>query len=123
MSNPLLLVEPSDLLAHLFGSYLDELGYEFDLVDDPGADDEILTQKPYECVLINIDLNRPEWRSSGFVLAESASKHGIPVVLIADYDTDAARAAALGWTVIRKPFTFAKLDSAIAKSVDSTNRR
>jgi hypothetical protein len=81
--------------------------------------EEDLTKSRYECVLINLDQNSDQWRNSGLCLAERASRLHLPVVMIADHNVAAATISANGWQAVRKPFTVAKLESAITEAVGS----
>jgi DNA-binding response OmpR family regulator len=117
MGKRILLIEPYVDLADMIGFYLEELGYQFDLVTDATMGEEDFTKSPYECVLINLDQNSDEWRNFGLCLAERASRAHLPVVMIADHEVAAATISANGWKSVRKPFTVAKLESAITEAV------
>jgi DNA-binding NtrC family response regulator len=117
MENRILLIEPYGDLADMIGFYLKELGYQFDLVTDATISAEDLTKSHYKCVLINLDQNSDEWRESGLCLAERASSLHVPVVMIADYEVAAATISANGWKSVRKPFTVAKLETAIDEAL------
>ena len=117
MGNRILLIEPYVDLADMIGFYLKELGYQFDLVTDATMSVEDLTKSHYKCVLINLDQNSDQWRDLGLCLAERASSLHVPVVMIADHEVAAATISANGWKAVRKPFTVAKLESAIEEAV------
>jgi len=120
MGKRVLLIEPYDHVANIIGLYLEDLGHEFDLVTEARAGGERLTEAAYDCVLINVDQNSDQWWDHGMRLGERASRLRIPVVMIADHKVDAATAAAKGCTVIRKPFTLEKLETAITRAVAIT---
>jgi DNA-binding NtrC family response regulator len=117
MGKRILLIEPYVDLADMIGFYLEELGYQFDLVTDATMNVEDLTKSHYECVLINLDQNNDQWRNLGLCLAERASSLHLPVVMIADHEIAAATISANGWKSVRKPFTVAKLETAIEEAV------
>ncbi len=117
MTSRVLLIEPYDDIATIIGLYLEDLGHEFDLVTDAGAGEQRLTAAAYDFVLINVDQNSNDWRDQGMRLARRAAGHQIPVVMIADHKLDAATAASKGWTVLRKPFTLEKIETAISQAV------
>jgi DNA-binding response OmpR family regulator len=117
MGKRILLIEPYVDLADMIGFYLEELGYQFDVVTDAAMSVEDLTKSHYECVLINLDQNSDQWRNSGLCLAERACSVHLPVVMIADHEVAAATISAKGWKSVRKPFTVAKLESAIDEAV------
>jgi MFS family permease len=97
MGERILLIEPYEDLVNSIGSALEELGYRYDVVTDADINERDLLDKPYACVLINIDQNSDAWRTSGLRFAETASKLHLPVVVIADYKLSAATATANGW--------------------------
>jgi DNA-binding NtrC family response regulator len=101
----------------LMGLYLEDLGYQFDLVTNTDVDEEYLASKSYDCVLVNIDQNSDSWRDAGLSLAEKASRLSVPVVMIADHAFAAQAATAKGWEPIQKPFTLERLQSAISQAV------
>jgi len=113
----ILLVEPYQELVDIIGFYLEELGYRFDVVSRTDLDEQELTKKSYQCVLINIDQNIGSWRTTGLTLAESVSRLHVPVVMIADHVVDAATVKAKGWRSVQKPFTVEKLAAAISEAV------
>jgi len=115
----ILLIEPYHDVANVIGLFLEDLGHEFDVVTDAGAEGERLIKESYECVLINVDQNSAQWRDHGLRLAETASRNHTPVVMIADHELDAATAKSKGWTALQKPFTLENLESAIAHAVAS----
>jgi DNA-binding NtrC family response regulator len=117
MGKRILLIEPYSDLADVIGFFLEELGFQFDLVTDPTICGNDLTKRRYQCVLINLDQNSDRWRDLGLRLAERASRLRLPVVMIADHEVAAATIAANGWKPVQKPFTLAKLESAIAEAV------
>jgi len=116
MRERMLLIEPYDDVADVISLYLEELGYEFDIVANAGAEAELLIGEPYECVLINVDQSNNQWRGQGVHLAETASRNHTPVVMNAEREPDAATAES-GWVPLRKPFTLEKLETAIAQAV------
>jgi DNA-binding NtrC family response regulator len=103
----------------MFGYFLEELGYQYDVVAGTDVDENDLTRKHYVCVLINIDQNSSPWRDRGLSLAQAASRLHIPVVMIADHEVDAATVTSKGWEPIQKPFTVKKLGSAITQALRS----
>jgi CheY-like chemotaxis protein len=113
----ILLVEPYQDIAEILGLYLEDLGYQFDLVTNTDVDEEYLASKSYDCVLVNIDQNSDSWRDAGLRLAEKASRLSVPVVMIADHAFAAQAATAKGWKPIQKPFTLERLRSAISQAV------
>jgi DNA-binding NtrC family response regulator len=120
MVERILMIEPYGDLIDTIGLALEELGYCYDVVTDANISEKDFLKRPYACVLINIDQNSDQWRSSGLSFAETASKLKLPVVMIADHKLSAADAAASGWNPIQKPFTIDKLGSAISKAVSAT---
>jgi DNA-binding NtrC family response regulator len=120
MAERILLIEPYDDLVNTIGLALEELGYRYDVVTDANINERDFLKRPYACVLINIDQNSDQWRSSGLSFAETASKLNLPVVMIADHKLSAADASANGWNPIQKPFTIDRLGSAISKAVSAT---
>jgi DNA-binding NtrC family response regulator len=119
VGKPILLIEPYEGLVEILGYFLEELGYQYDVVTGTEVDEKDLTKKSYVCVLINIDQNSRPWRECGVNLAETASKLNVPVVMIADHEVDAATVAAKGWAPVQKPFTVEKLASAISQALCS----
>jgi DNA-binding NtrC family response regulator len=120
MVERILLIEPYHDLVNTIGFALEELGYRFDVVTDANINEMDFLKKPYACVLINIDQNSDQWRSSGLSFAATASKLNLPVVMIADHKLSAATAFANGWKPLQKPFTIDSLSSAISKAVGAT---
>lgn len=101
MGKRILLIEPYPDLAGVFGFHLNELGYQYDVVEGTEIDESDLTDGRYECLLINIDQNSDRWRDC-------------------DHQTDAAKVLAEGWKPIRKPFTLEKLAAAISWALAPT---
>jgi DNA-binding response OmpR family regulator len=100
MPKRILLVEPYQDIADLLGLYLEDLGYQFDLVVHTEVDEEYLAGRSYDCILVNIDQNSESWRDAGLSHAEKASRLSVPVVMIADHALAAQVAAAKGWEPI-----------------------
>ena len=117
MDERILLIEPYNDLIEVFSCFLEELGYQFDVVNGTDVDETNLSMNRYICVLINIDQNSGPWRECGVGLAETASRLHVPVVMIADHEVDAATVMAKGWKPVRKPFTLEKLGSAISQAL------
>jgi DNA-binding NtrC family response regulator len=117
MAKRILLVEPSQDIAEILRIYLEELGYQFEVVIHTEIDADCLASNSYDCVLVDIDQNSESWRDAGLSLAEKASRLSVPVVMIADHALAVQAATAKGWEPIQKPFTLERLQSAISQAV------
>jgi DNA-binding NtrC family response regulator len=118
MARRILLVEPYKDLAEILGLYLEDLGFEFDLVVNTDVDEEYLTRESYDCILVNADQNSESWNEAGLRIAETASRLSIPVVIIADHAIAASTVTAKGWKPLQKPFTAEEIQDAIHQAVD-----
>jgi DNA-binding NtrC family response regulator len=117
----ILLVEPYRDLAEILGLYLEDLGYQFDLVAHAEFDEEYLARNSYDCILINADQNSALWSDAGIRLAETASKLSVPVVIIADHAVAASTVIAKGWKPLQKPFTAEEIQGAISQAVSASS--
>ena len=70
----ILLVEPYYDLVKTLGFFLEELGFEYDVVRDAGH--FRIRPSRYRCVLINIDQNNGRWRELG-----CASRRAYPALV------------------------------------------
>jgi DNA-binding NtrC family response regulator len=118
MARRILLVEPYKDLAEILGLYLEDLGFEFDLVVNTDVDEEYLTRESYDCILVNADQNSESWNEAGLRIAETASRLSIPVVIIADHAIAASTVTAKGWKPLQKQFTAEEIQDAIHQAVD-----
>jgi DNA-binding NtrC family response regulator len=118
MARRILIVEPYEDLAELLVLYVNELGYEFDLLTNAEVDEEHLNSNSYDCVLINADQNSG---AAGIRLAETAGRASTPVVFIADHATAASSVPAEGWKPLQKSFT--QSAGAICQAVGVVRRQ
>ena len=112
MTKYALLFEPYKMLADVLVLSMEELGFKVDIGNSSCDGDEALRARQYACVFINLDQNCKDWHSHGLMLADKASKFGLPVVMIPDTLEAEAVIRAKGWLHINKPF-----DSAALKNV------
>jgi DNA-binding NtrC family response regulator len=117
MSKRILLLEPYDVVSDLILDILDQLDYEADVETSGNIDQQQLLSRGYDCVFVNLDQNRTEWRNYGLRLAAIASGLGIPVIMIPDHETAAQTIDANGWLRLNKPFTVEHLQDVIARAV------
>jgi DNA-binding NtrC family response regulator len=119
MPQLVLLIEPFRPLVNIIGFFLDELGFEHDVVMTADEARKALNERRYDCVMVNVDQNSMSWRDSALELADKASGQGIPVVMIIDHQVAATAVASNGWKPIQKPFTMENLRSAISDAISA----
>ena len=119
MQKRILLLEPYEMVAEALTDCLRHLDYDVDVVTTGELDASRLRGGRYDCVLINLDQNRPNTRQGGLKLAEMATSLGMPVVMIPDYRLARDTLSAKGWLHIAKPFTIDKLQQVIAQAVEN----
>ncbi len=123
MSKRVLLLEPYSVVAEVITDLLVDLDFEAQVVTSGVLDENDLRLGGYDCVLINLDQNRSEWRNYGLKLAQMASQLGIPVVMIPDHDIAAKTIDANGWLRINKPFTIKNLQDVIERAIGPEGQR
>ena len=95
---------------------MEELGFKVDIGNSAGDGEELVRNRHYACVFINLDQNREDWHSRGLMLADKASQSGLPVVMIPDNPTAQDMIRAKGWLQVRKPFTLVALKDVMERA-------
>ena len=116
MSKYVLLFEPYEMLAEMLTLSMEELGFKVDIGNSSCDGDKDLHARQYACVFINLDQNCQDWHAHGLMLADKASKFGLPVVMIPDNPEAQAVIQANGWLQIRKPFKLVALKDVMERA-------
>jgi CheY-like chemotaxis protein len=112
---PALLVEDNPDVAKVSAQMMEELGYNVQIADSASAALDIADRIPFALVVSDIVM---AGAMDGIVLARALRRRRpeLPIVLVTGYSTSAA-AAAMEFTVLRKPYQLSDLSRAMAKAI------